>query len=127
MDSLAGDGCCSNLHSQKCARGCQRQLRRLGRYGLPQQDAIAPELLRFGHIEGCIPGSLDELRGFWTQLLIQYQQFSAHHPQVGQGKQGVQLRGVLGQPPVAHLEMSDRKSTRLNSSHEWISRMPSSA
>ena len=25
------------------------------------------------------------------------------------------------------LELSDRKSTRLNSSHEWISRMPSSA
>ena len=24
-------------------------------------------------------------------------------------------------------ELSDRKSTRLNSSHEWISRMPSSA
>ena len=26
-----------------------------------------------------------------------------------------------------HDEISDRKSTRLNSSHEWISRMPSSA
>ena len=25
------------------------------------------------------------------------------------------------------MEMTDRKSTRLNSSHEWISRMPSSA
>ena len=70
-------------------------------------DAIAPELLGFGRIEGCIPGSLDDLRGFWAQLLIQYQQFSAHHPQVGQGKQGVQLRGVLGQPPGAHLEMSE--------------------
>src|ERR1044071_8306179 len=29
-----------------------------------------------------------------------------------------------GPPPRAH---GDRKSTRLNSSHEWISRMPSSA
>ena len=28
---------------------------------------------------------------------------------------------------VEHLEHRDRKSTRLNSSHEWISRMPSSA
>ena len=28
---------------------------------------------------------------------------------------------------VTDLEKSDRKSTRLNSSHEWISRMPSSA
>ena len=25
------------------------------------------------------------------------------------------------------LDLTDRKSTRLNSSHEWISRMPSSA
>ena len=70
-------------------------------------DAIAPELPGFGRIDGCIPGSLGDLQGFWTQLLIQYQQFSAHHPQVGLGKQGVQLRGVLGQPPVAHLEMSE--------------------
>ena len=32
-------------------------------------------------------------------------------------------------PPPSHLEgmIEDRKSTRLNSSHEWISRMPSSA
>ena len=28
---------------------------------------------------------------------------------------------------AAGLEVTDRKSTRLNSSHEWISRMPSSA
>ena len=28
---------------------------------------------------------------------------------------------------VAQERLSDRKSTRLNSSHEWISRMPSSA
>ena len=28
---------------------------------------------------------------------------------------------------VDFLQVSDRKSTRLNSSHEWISRMPSSA
>ena len=29
--------------------------------------------------------------------------------------------------PFAHDVDTDRKSTRLNSSHEWISRMPSSA
>ena len=29
--------------------------------------------------------------------------------------------------PAANWLMGDRKSTRLNSSHEWISRMPSSA
>ena len=29
--------------------------------------------------------------------------------------------------PCAELNRLDRKSTRLNSSHEWISRMPSSA
>ena len=29
--------------------------------------------------------------------------------------------------PVLGINLGDRKSTRLNSSHEWISRMPSSA
>ena len=39
----------------------------------------------------------------------------------------VEDRAALGlEPPVVSSE-SDRKSTRLNSSHEWISRMPSSA
>ena len=28
---------------------------------------------------------------------------------------------------LSHIQQEDRKSTRLNSSHEWISRMPSSA
>ena len=35
------------------------------------------------------------------------------------------LSGALG--TLAPLLSVDRKSTRLNSSHEWISRMPSSA
>ena len=34
---------------------------------------------------------------------------------------------VLGMADDAHAYELDRKSTRLNSSHEWISRMPSSA
>ena len=29
--------------------------------------------------------------------------------------------------PMIYYPLRDRKSTRLNSSHEWISRMPSSA
>ena len=38
------------------------------------------------------------------------------------------LRGLDLASTRANLsEMVDRKSTRLNSSHEWISRMPSSA
>ena len=32
-----------------------------------------------------------------------------------------------GRPPYEQIYLPDRKSTRLNSSHEWISRMPSSA
>ena len=35
---------------------------------------------------------------------------------------------ATGEPTLAQMtKVSDRKSTRLNSSHEWISRMPSSA
>ena len=36
------------------------------------------------------------------------------------------LRAALAQVPALD-PATDRKSTRLNSSHEWISRMPSSA
>ena len=36
-----------------------------------------------------------------------------------------EARGLL--ETAARAAMADRKSTRLNSSHEWISRMPSSA
>ena len=34
-------------------------------------------------------------------------QTTPRHPQVGQRKQRVQLRGVLGQPAVAHLDMPE--------------------
>ena len=45
---------------------------------------------------------------------------------------GDTARGPYGPRKLAEvrefsLEILDRKSTRLNSSHEWISRMPSSA
>ena len=37
------------------------------------------------------------------------------------------FKTVLGLLPALGGQIQDRKSTRLNSSHEWISRMPSSA
>ena len=39
----------------------------------------------------------------------------------------VGLGWLLLRTPAPPIEDGDRKSTRLNSSHEWISRMPSSA
>ena len=39
---------------------------------------------------------------------------------IAHGSEGLVVHGTTG-------EASDRKSTRLNTSHEWISRMPSSA
>ena len=36
-------------------------------------------------------------------------------------------RSLNGAAAILNINHSDRKSTRLNSSHEWISRMPSSA
>ena len=39
----------------------------------------------------------------------------------------VQRRLALLGDGMGHVALTDRKSTRLNSSHEWISRMPSSA
>ena len=50
------------------------------------------------------------------------------HPELASGESPTQSVGGSRSEmfePVEHLE--DRKSTRLNSSHEWISRMPSSA
>ena len=38
-----------------------------------------------------------------------------------------QMWGNMGFPLPGIVTPTDRKSTRLNSSHEWISRMPSSA
>ena len=37
------------------------------------------------------------------------------------------MKGADFPRPDKLLKLADRKSTRLNSSHEWISRMPSSA
>ena len=60
-------------------------------------------------------------------LLIQ------RYPQwVGLPSQDVQLVQApiysrLQEGPVSYAEAVDRKSTRLNSSHEFVSRMPSSA
>ena len=40
---------------------------------------------------------------------------------------GQVLDEILPHLQITSLLLADRKSTRLNSSHEWISRMPSSA
>ena len=41
--------------------------------------------------------------------------------------QAAVLHDTLEDTATTEAELRDRKSTRLNSSHEWISRMPSSA
>ena len=43
------------------------------------------------------------------------------------GVTGLTVLGIMGEATKLTAQESDRKSTRLNSSHEWISRMPSSA
>src|ERR1044071_9957737 len=43
------------------------------------------------------------------------------------GEAGWGTGEVLGAFAIGAAALADRKSTRLNSSHEWISRMPSSA
>ena len=60
---------------------------------------------------------LDELK--WRGLIAQTTDEKALTEQLDQP-----TTLYLGIDPTAP---SDRKSTRLNSSHEWISRMPSSA
>ena len=45
----------------------------------------------------------------------------------GHGSSNGHWSSVYGSLKTSENEVLDRKSTRLNSSHEWISRMPSSA
>lgn len=71
----------------------------LGR--IPSQQAL--EKAAFGPS----PGHFRCNRRFRTDYSIQYQQFGANHPQVGQRKQRLQLGGVLGQPAVAHFDVAE--------------------
>ena len=68
-----------------------------------------------------------------VQLQRQLDQFRSTQPQRTKPPEplwqaAVELARQHGIYPVAHpLRLEDRKSTRLNSSHEFVSRMPSSA
>ena len=56
--------------------------------------------------------------------------FGGVYSQTGNEATSVGSASALGPNDVLfpmHRNIGDRKSTRLNSSHEWISRMPSSA
>ena len=71
----------------------------------------------------------------WDQLdvLIITGDAYVDHPSFGASVVGRVLEaqgykvGIIAQPDWTQADSIDRKSTRLNSSHEWISRMPSSA
>ena len=86
-------------------------------------------------VEGiAIPAGHKHKLGSGTEVVITQElggTFTVHATHEGglfriEGKDADALgRKVEVSVPVAHGQ--DRKSTRLNSSHEWISRMPSSA
>ena len=67
------------------------------------------------------PLQVETIEGAWTGPV----QWFERDRLVDHGDKGV-LAGRLGALVLAQ-QGRDRKSTRLNSSHEWISRMPSSA
>ena len=54
----------------------------------------------FGRVAG-------RFHGPRTHSSLRHQQWPPGHPQVGQGEQRVQLRGVLRQSAVAHLHMAE--------------------
>ena len=66
------------------------------------------------------------IESYWTQLEAYV--FAFENPLEGEPKK-IRSIGLLQWriDNSLHLDGKDRKSTRLNSSHEWISRMPSSA
>ena len=44
--------------------------------------------------------------GMWAHSYLHRAPLASHHPQIGQCKQRVQLRGVLGKSLVAHLDVT---------------------
>ena len=78
---------------------------------------IAVTALALGLIYGCVQGAL------W-----QFDRYEVRHANNELIRTNTTLTSIsesdLAKLPSTEL---DRKSTRLNSSHEWISRMPSSA
>ena len=66
-----------------------------------------------------------------TVLLLSDNVWNAHREEIGRVAPGVVPLVYEGDEPLPDDVLAtvdlDRKSTRLNSSHEWISRMPSSA
>ena len=68
-------------------------------------------------------GKATDLLGDRVNYVVRYQggNNAGHTVVIGNEKYALHLL------PSGILTPSDRKSTRLNSSHEWISRMPSSA
>lgn len=47
------------------------------------------------------------LARFWMQSCLVRHQFAPHHPQDAEHEQGLELRGVLGQPTVAHRHIDE--------------------
>ena len=77
---------------------------------------------------GNLPGSVNDIKSqidsvvspLWKQLTTVYGDPTDKRIEFVSGQ-------VLPDPIKLNFPIPDRKSTRLNSSHEWISRMPSSA
>mgnify|MGYP003337562136 CR=1 FL=1 len=80
--------------------------------------AAADRVLGYSMVELCLDDPSKELNQTrFTQPAIYVVNALAYREQVQQN----------GRPDFVAGHSLDRKSTRLNSSHEWISRMPSSA
>ena len=105
----------SGRHELSVYSGPRPGLDHLGRWGLQPrpvgdvEDILAGEPLRIVIIEE--PSHLFGIDGFDVALLPVF---------------GGRVAPLAGADPARQLHV-DRKSTRLNSSHEFVSRMPSSA
>ena len=87
---------------------------------------ISSGVIESGDVALGIPHRLGSLYQGVQEILLQYQPDAAAIEEIFLN---VNPRStlMLGQARGAVISALDRKSTRLNSSHEWISRMPSSA
>ena len=93
--------------------------------GAPAAEWLALDLGDFASVRACADQFL--ARGLPLQLLVNNAGLAGQRGLTASGFEKTFGTNHLGHFLLTGLLLEDRKSTRLNSSHEWISRMPSSA
>ena len=129
---------CGNSYKSESGREARRQIQ-VYKTGTPYVF-LSSEVVKYKSIDAantaltelkanyadCVKNNGGIENGIFTDY--QFQDLPATTAKLVDEKNRVVVRATIGKGDTARQLLAlDRKSTRLNSSHEWISRMPSSA